>query len=566
VGFIDYARANSFEKDLFKLKFISTDAVTYPKLYEDDVGFTAVLPTPKLSEESISFLGYEFPNNVESQHRIAQLFRASVYHLSAHAFASNYGDYRDWAAVKNPQLSRFVSSLLEDMTVNSFIATYSPDKMADLGFACALALKRLRNLENVRIQATRVMALLTIYANIGLKRLTSQREAGLIYDTFKKMDEYRVAVRASIVDKKGIKAEKLEAAGCIYDAIMSHGPLIEFPSIPFTEDLGPCSLFPPAKVDPSAPIDGLLGECLVGMGVFQAGEPLKSGSKASRAEDLMIFESHVIEKGKERKILSQYDEFMPFSRFRSMAFPDQDYTGYLRAKANCRKEINRLTENLLNAMNSYMEDIRKMYGVLDLADVIQVIASKSDRTDVFLLEEKIQKSYAWAVLIDSSTSMRHIRDYVLEMAIILAESASKVLFDITSWGLFAFNDSFYVIKDFTEQYNTRVRSRLGGLKFEGLTYMPDAVEMAGRILRDRGEELKIIVVISDGWPYGYPNIYAAAKEAINRLEAGEVVVIGIGAQSGRMEFMFNSNCAAFTLKEFVNKFGDMYIETSLNVD
>ncbi len=567
MGFIDFARSNSLEKDPFKLRFISTEDEIYPRFYEDDVGFTAVLPMPRFMEDSIFFLGYEFPNDVQSQRRIVQLFRAMVYHLSAHALTPKYDDYRDWGVAKNPLLRSFVISLLEDLRISAFVGEWFPDRLSELAYACANALSRLRNIENVRIQATRIMASLMIYANTGLRRFVSERERGLVSELFGAMDVYRAAIRASIrEEKEDLRAEQLEAADQIYEAILEHGPLIEAPSMPFTEDLGSCSLFPQAKVGPQDSVDQLLDECLAVMGVSQSGGYRRPGGRGGRADDLMVFESHFLEKEKERKILSRYEEFLVMSRFRSMAFPDQDYTEYIRAKARCKKETNRLIETLLNAMNAYMEDIRKLYGVVDLADAIQVIASKSDREDIFLLEEKIQKSFAWTVLIDASASMMHIRDYVLELGIVLAESASKVLLDQNCWGVYAFNDSLFVIKDFSERYGTRVRSRLGGLKFKGVTYLPDALEMAGRMIGVRNEDTRIVVIISDGWPYGYSNIYMASGDAIKQLEARDIVLIGIGAQSERMEFMFGSNVAAFTLKEFVSKFSDMYVETSLNAD
>jgi hypothetical protein len=489
-----------------------------------------------------------------------------VYHLSAHALTSNYEDYRDWEIARNPLLTRFVKSLLEDLKVNSFIAEWFPGRLGDVAFACALALSRLRNIENVRIQATRIMASLMIYANTGLKRFVSENERELVNGLFDTMDAYKKAILASIKEEKeDITDEKLGTADRIYEAIITHGPLIEVPSIPFTEYLGPCSLFPQAKVGPPDSVEALLDECLFGMGAAQAGAPRRYERRTTREQDQMVFDSHFLEKDKERRILSRYEELVLLTRFRAMAFPDQDYTGYLRAKARCKKEMNKLIETMLNTYDAYMEDIRKLHGVLDLADAIQVVASKSDRSDIFLLDEKIQKSYALAILMDASTSMRHIRDYVIEMAIVIAESANKVFLDPTCWGIYAFSDSFYMIKDFSEHYNTRVRSRLGGLRFGGLTYMPDALQMVGRLISKRGEDLKIIVVISDGWPYGYSNIYAAANEVISKLEAGDIALIGIGAQSGRMEFMFSSNVAAFTLKEFVRKFSDVYIDTSFNV-
>jgi len=567
VSFIDYARDHSLERDPHKLKFVSTEDEVYPRLFEDEVGFTIVMPMPEISEESISFLGYEFQNEPLSKQQVARLFRASVYHLSAHAVASKYEDYRDWVGAKSPLLSKFVPTVIEDMVVNMFVAAWYPDKIGDMSFACAHALSRLRRLGNVRIQATRIMASLMTYANTGLRRFASEEDRDLVEVLFDGMEECRDVITKSIDDKEmDIKAVKLETANQIYDAIMSHGPLIEVPSLPFTEDLGPNSLFPHVKMDPTASVDDLLNECLRGIVGPQMEGPSRSMSRTAREEALMVFDSQFIEKEKERKMLSKYEEFALLSRFRSMEFPDQDYTEYLRAKARCKKETNKLIERLMLAMNAYMEDIRKLFGVLDLADAIQVIASKSDRTDIFILDEKIQKSFAWAILIDASTSMRHIRGYVKEMAIILAESANKILLNPSSWGVFAFNDRFYLIKDFSEQYNTRVKSRIGGLRFNGLTYMPDAIEIAGKILSKRDEELKIMAVISDGWPYGYSNIYRESQEIIKKLEAADVVVFGVGAQSGRMEFLFSSQFPAFTLKEFVSKFGQMYIDASFNAD
>jgi hypothetical protein len=131
---------------------------------------------------------------------------------------------------------------------------------------------------------------------------------------------------------------------------------------------------------------------------------------------------------------------------------------------------------------------------------------------------------------------------------------------MTSWSIFAFNDGFEIVKDFSEQYNSRVKARLGGLSFRGLSYMPDAIELAGRALAVRREALKVMMVVSDGWPYGYTNIAAAASEIINNLEAADMAVIGIGAQSGRMEHFFSSHCTSYTLKEFVNRFSKRFYQ------
>ena len=572
MGFLDYARAMSFEKDPFMLKFLLVEDSTYPRLSEEGQIFKIILPSPQFGEESISFLGYEFPDTQKSRQQVAQLFRSSVFHLSGHAVTMTTGDYKGWLEGKNSVLSSYVASLVEDLRVNAFVAAWYPDRIRDLSFAGEMTLNRLRRIENIRIQATRLMASLLVYANTGLKRFTSRHDEVLVGTLFDEMDGFKDVVVESIVDeemdisadKMDISADKMKTANFIYNTILEHGPIVEAPSLPFTESLGPCSLFPPMRVNPELSMGGLFEECLEGLGGTHVQGAQQSWVKVSEAEALQAFDSHFLEKEKQKKILSRYENFAMFSRFNSMGFPNKDYTEYLRAKARCKRSTNKLVERLFQAMNEYMEDIRKKHGVVDLADAIQVIASKSDRTDIFLLEEKIQKSFAWSILIDASTSMRHIREYALDLAIILAETASKVLNDSTSWSIFAFNNRFEVIKDFSEQYNAKVKSRLGGLEFKGLTYLPDAMELAGWALGERREELKIMAVISDGWPYGYSDIFPAVTEILNQLEAADMAVIGIGAQSGRMEFIFGSHCTSFTLKEFVNKFGARYFEACEN--
>ncbi|GAG09899.1 unnamed protein product, partial [marine sediment metagenome] len=144
MGFLDYARAISFEKDPLKLKFIMVEDSVYPRLSEEGPIFKITLPTPRFEEESISFFGYDFPDTPKGRQQIAQLFRTSVFHLSGHAVTRKTGDYEDWLTGKNQVLSSYVTSLVEDLRVNAFIAAWYPDRIRDLSFAGGMMLKRLR--------------------------------------------------------------------------------------------------------------------------------------------------------------------------------------------------------------------------------------------------------------------------------------------------------------------------------------------------------------------------------------------------------------------------------------
>ncbi len=565
MGFDEYARSLSFEKDPLKLKFIMADDLEYPGFGEDEQGFIVRLPTPRIGDDSLAFLGYSFPDDGDGRKKIVQLFRASVYHLSGHTLSWRDIAYDGWREGKNDVLSNFVVSLVEDLWVNQCAATWYPDKLLDLGFAGAMMLARLRAVDNIRVQATRLMVSLMVYANTGLTGYVSDSDLGIVEPLYRLLGGFREAVGRSLHDEGlDLLPQKLKAAESVYGALSEYGPIIEAPSPPFAENLGASSLFPPMRVGTQDWFEGLHAECVEGLSGAQSLLGRSQPDRVSEAEALQVFESHFLEKAKERKILSRYEGPAQSTGFVSLGFPNKDYSEYLRVKERCKRSTSKLTEALMGALNEYMEDIRKKFGVLDLADAVQVVASKSERTDIFLKDEKIKQSFAWAIVVDASTSMRNVRDYALETAVILAESAGKVLLDMTSWSIFAFNDGFEIIKDFSEQYNSRVKARLGGLSFRGLSYMPDAMELAGRALVRRREALKVMMVVSDGWPYGYADIDSAASEVIDKFVKAGMAVIGIGAQSGRMEHLFDSHCTSYTLKQFVDRFTKRFYEACDN--
>jgi Mg-chelatase subunit ChlD len=144
----------------------------------------------------------------------------------------------------------------------------------------------------------------------------------------------------------------------------------------------------------------------------------------------------------------------------------------------------------------------------------------------------------------------------------VAEATKELLMDPGSWTLFAFSDKFYVLKDSTEAYTRQVRARIGGLKFGGLTYMPDAIQLAGKILTRRYDEQRVLVVISDGWPYGYPDIYNALTESIDNLLKKGVILIGIGVETDRMGVFFKLNAAAYSQQDLIKQFAGIFVNAS----
>jgi len=94
------------------------------------------------------------------------------------------------------------------------------------------------------------------------------------------------------------------------------------------------------------------------------------------------------------------------TRFKSVSIPEEDYTQYLRARNLVQGASRRLLDTLRSAFNYFDEDPRQEMGQLDLAAVIQSLASNKPATDVFVLDEYLKPNFAWSIIFDVSNSMR----------------------------------------------------------------------------------------------------------------------------------------------------------------
>lgn len=190
------------------------------------------------------------------------------------------------------------------------------------------------------------------------------------------------------------------------------------------------------------------------------------------------------------------------ARAEDFAFPKEDYAEFQRRRELLSSPIRRIMHQLRLLKNVSGEDFKQESGFVDLQEAIQVIASKSQRTDIFVREELQTREDTWSILIDASHSLNMFKGEVQGIALCLAEVAKTLILNQNSWGMYAFNNNFYIIKDFSERYDAHVRARIGGLTHGGFTYLPDAVLLAAKALTGRLEEARVLVVVSDFFPAG----------------------------------------------------------------
>ena len=563
MGFIDYAWATSLQKDNTKVKILQDPAINQPQLQSDSVGFTIRLPTvQKLDDSNFSFLGYTFPNNNSGKTKIGRLFRAAVLHLTTHTLAP----FSKEKIIPNSDslAESFAKALVNDTYLTAYIQAWYPDRFFDIAYANALAYQKIKASTRIFTTSTKVMTSLLTKLNVGMAKEPIGSEEDKTVDEISNdltalKDVFLGSIAGEQVDFDAVFDEKVKK---IKGLLEPFGPFLEAPSLRHTESTGECSIY--TDVSGNDDFEGLFVQSLMTMGgsiptfdnIDQCWRP------EQEAESLNAFNSDYYQKQREEKILSRIAPYVALTRFKGVSIPEEDYTQYLRARLLMQGASRRLLDILRSAFNYLDEDPRQEMGQLDLPAVIQAMASNKPATDVFVLDEFLKPSFAWSLIFDVSNSMQVKGEYGRALAIAVAEAARELMIDSTSWTFFAFNDELHILKDSTESFSKRVRARIGGLRFEGLTYLPDAITIAGKMLAKRFEEQRCLIVISDGWPYGYTNMPLALKECIDDLIRKGVIVIGVGVETERMGNFFPLHVSVYTQKDLINKLGSLYAHAS----
>jgi hypothetical protein len=564
LGFIDYAWATSLQKDDTKVKILQDPALTQPVLQTDSFGFTIKLPgVQRLEDGNFSFLGYTFDASNTGKTKMGRLFRASVLHLTAHTLAP-FSKEKIAPNSSDPVVEAFSKSLINDTYVNAYMQALYPDRLFDVAYANAFAYQRIKSSERIFTTSTKLMTALLTKLHMGLiKNSPGVEEEKVVDQLFNDLMALKETFLASIAggqaNLEGLFDEKVKSIKCLIEPF---GPFLEAPSLRHTESNGRCSIY--TDLSGNDDFEGLFAQSLKSLGgamptvdsIDQCWRPEQD------AESLQAFNSDYYQKQKEEKILAKINQYVALTKLRSVSFPEEDYTQYLRARTLVQGASRRLLDILRSAFNYLDEDPRQEMGQLDLPAVIQSIASNKPATDVFVLDQYLKPNFAWSLIFDVSNSMQVKGEYGRALAIAVAEAAKELMTDPTSWTFFAFNDKLYILKDSTESYSKRVRARIGGLKFEGLTFLPDAITIAGKMLAKRFEEQRCLIVVSDGGPYGYPNIPTALKDCVDDLLRKGVIVIGIGVETERMGNFFHLHASLYTRKDLINKFGSVYANAS----
>ncbi|MEM1563460.1 MAG: VWA domain-containing protein [Candidatus Bathyarchaeia archaeon] len=561
MNFFDFAWSTALQvtkKSYNELKVLLHDDLRYPYLGKDEKGYVLHLIKPlRLDDNNVAFQGLKF-NLQNPTHRkiIWYLFKASVYHLSLHALLSDFSIYSRWARGKQPSLSTFAVSIVEDAVISKNLKHSFKWMLPEIAYANVISYLRMKSAEELSNDISRVMTSTLLNYSIGKVKGTLKNE------TLTEIEAI-TSILQKIQENPTVN-EKIDCANKIYDTLSLFGQTVEVPSLLYAESHGTNDLFYKDKLPREDEIHNLLIEALqTADPEFGDEQKLKATLQSLDGSDADRALTAWLEREKSQiKILNSYRESGRDTEFEDFSFPVEDYAEFQRRREILSSPIRRILHQLRLLKNISGEDFKQESGFVDLQEAIQVIASKSQRTDIFVREELQTREDAWSILIDASHSLNMFKGEVRGIALCLAEVARMLILNQNSWGMYAFNNKFYVIKDFTEKYDARVRARIGGLTHGGFTFLPDAILLAAQALMRRLEEARVLVVVSDFYPSGYDDVEEKLKENIRKVERMGVGIIGIGVNSTAVKRYIRTHCVVEDPFDLMKKFTKAFLEYS----
>jgi len=557
-------------KDAGAVKVLVRESIPFPFLRKDDYGYVVCLPNlRRLGQETIEYQGIVFDIANEVHHEIVwNLFKASVGYLSLCVIASNFEAYRDLVKGMKEETALTAISLIEDSVINAYVKTLRQSLLPDITFADAVSYLLLKPAEYIRNERLRfASSILSLHKTGMVKGRISDgmmRDAKNVVGALQKLEEE--TARALSDGKEPANGDapatvdddaKRRVFSTICEKLSSYsGSISEVPSFLYMNHLSGSSLFV-TNIEP--PAEDMIERTIKGIA---DGLNLKIdfNMDALRNEATQAIRDWMAKEKKREKILDKYRLMGEGTRFKDFVFPEEDYAEFLRRRVAHSKTIRRITNRLAVYYNLSGEDFRRESGFLDLQQAIQVVASRSQRSDVFMEDTLRYRGQTWAVLVDVSLSLKNFAGEVKDVVLCLTEVSRKLFAGDRSLGIFAFDDRFYVIKDFAENHSRPVCARIGGVEHSGLTYLADGIKMASQVLRKQYEETKVLIVVSDGFPSGYKEAAEETKEQIGAVLRSGIHVIGIGIDSSGIKDYFPTNCVVRTPYELMKRFVDTFFQ------
>lgn len=470
-----------------------------------------ILPLPKMINQKYYFEGFVFENSENSLQIIWSLFIASIYHLAAHIAISDYSIYEKWKENKSHDVCWRVIDFIEDAVVEKYLSSTNNQVWNGMK-QINQNIKYIYNNQSIE-NNKQLFSEFYIKYNIGkIEKIKEQ-----IFNMRERTDHASDSIAfADMLYRNRMLLPQYVLPYCEYHNIMD---------MPKTNN---------SHID------------------FELPDSFKE--QILTLDEL--WQHHIKH---QTKIINKCQKHMQDLNFDEIIIPEQDMNLYLRTKSENAMMIRKIRDQIRTVNNTVDDPRSEEMGSVDMQVAIQAIAANK-KFDFFEQEFARRREESWVILVDNSASVKLKFNKIKDLLVSLSESADELTGREGAWSLYSFDNNFSVLKDFDEKYSDEVKGRIGGLKSGGLSFLPDALELTGRLLTENTRERKYIFVFTDAYTSGYKNTNKNLQNTIKKLEKLGIKVVGIGLSENVMKFF--KNCGTGDdLREMISSFISAYRNT-----
>ena len=485
--------------------------INYPMLNRfPEISVT--MPLPRFKDGLFFFEGFVFEDNPEQRCNLWILFLASIYHLASHVAVSRYLIYEKWTKHKTEEVYSKVMDFIEDIFVEKYIAFNNPEIW-----------KNLTEINNKLIE----------FEN-DVSKVNKENKKVIPNPCYIQDNETLEKIRISIKEID-LDSDYQDKVLKIADLLYANRHLLAKTVLPYSEhDDGMKTVISREKNDFQFELDDEFKEI------------------AYRLDELWAINEQT-----KTRLLRQYNKHLKGLHFDSIVIPPENFYEFAQIREKILPMLRRIRQQIRMIVNVTDSPKTDQIGRVDMQLAIQAIASKGRLIEVFERDEDRRAEEAWVILIDKSASMRLRFDHIKEFTICVAEAANELTGKSDAWAMYSFDNNFQILKDFKEKYGQQVQARLGGLQNNGLSLLPDAIELSYRILAADQREKKYLFVITDGHPSGYERIQEQFLKIAKKVDMSGIILVAIGVSKATSK-RFRNSARGTDLKQLVAKFITAY--------
>jgi len=486
------------------------DEINFPRIdYEPRM--TVRLPIPKETHGIQTIQGNAFLNLEKSQQTIFSLFFASVCHAAGHAKVTDFTKYKNWMKNKNKKLAYETMEFIEDIRVNKFLENKFPEYYSEIRKLEEFFnnINDKKDKKNIKKQTKKIFA-----NNYVLNNKMNKEE-----------------IKKRILDLDSADKEKFIN---IADTIYESSDILSDQKLPFVDHFVHPKRIEKWNENITINTDGRFLDIV------------------NKFADMWV--TQLVRRA---KILKKYGGITEDLEFDKIDFAPENIGEYLRLKNATHLFLKKMTSAVKNTPNVIDEGMPEDMGLLQMQAAIQAVAAQNNYMQIFEQDDVRRIEEEWAIVVDTSSSMRLKFDEMKKFAICLGEAANEVNSINGKWGFFTFSNNFTIVKDHYEKFDQSSKSRIGGIEIKGLSFIGDAVKLCTRILDRENIERRYIFLITDGQSVGTLDADKKMKEAILEARKKGVSVIAIGVEEGNSK-IYSMSMPYDGLKKTIAKFLNAY--------